>query len=77
MDSLLSIITFIPAVAAAIMALFLRGDSAAAQGNAKWLALLATVATFLVSLLLLTGCSVVTKEQCQHQRDEVFDGYFH
>jgi len=55
MDSLLSIITFIPAVAAAIMALFLRGDDAAAQGNAKWLALLATIATFLVSLLLLTG----------------------
>ena len=53
MDNLLSIITFIPAVAAAIMALFLRGDDAAAQTNAKWLALLATSATFLVSLFVL------------------------
>ena len=55
MDNLLSIITFIPAVAAVIMALFLRGDDAAAQKNAKWLALLATSATFLVSLFVLAG----------------------
>lgn len=55
MDNLLSIITFIPAVAAVIMALFLRGDDAAAQQNAKWLALLATTATFLVSLFVLIG----------------------
>ncbi len=53
MDNLLSIITFIPAVAALIMALFLRGNDAAAQSNAKWLALIATSATFLISLLLL------------------------
>jgi len=55
MDNLLSIIIFIPAVAAAIMALFLRGNDAAAQANAKWLALLATLATAAVSLLLLVG----------------------
>ena len=55
MENLLSIITFIPLVAAAILALFLRGDDEAAQRNAKWLALLATSATFLVSLFLLTG----------------------
>ena len=55
MDNLLSIITFIPAVAAAILALFLRGDDPAAQRNAKWLALLATTATFLVSLFVLFG----------------------
>jgi NADH-quinone oxidoreductase subunit M len=55
MDNLLSIITFIPAVAAVIMALFLRGDDAAAQANAKWLALLATTATFLVSIFVLVG----------------------
>jgi NADH-quinone oxidoreductase subunit M len=55
MDNLLSIITFIPATAALILALFLRGDDAAAQRNAKWLALLATTATFLVSLFLLVG----------------------
>jgi NADH-quinone oxidoreductase subunit M len=55
MDNLLSIITFLPAVAALVMALFLRGDDPAAQKNAKSLALFATTATFLVSLLLLAG----------------------
>ena len=53
MDNLLSIITFMPLVAAAILAFFLRGDDAAAQRNAKWLALIATSATFLVSLAVL------------------------
>ena len=55
MLNLLSIITFTPAVAALILALFLRGDDEAAQRNAKWLALVATSATFLVSLILLFG----------------------
>ncbi|MBC7154982.1 MAG: NADH-quinone oxidoreductase subunit M [Rhodobacteraceae bacterium] len=55
MENLLSIITFLPLVAAVILALFLRGDDAAAQSNAKWLALIATSATFLVSLFVLTG----------------------
>lgn len=55
MTNLLSIITFLPIVAAGILALFLRGDDAAAQKNAKWLALIATSATFLVSLFLLAG----------------------
>jgi NADH-quinone oxidoreductase subunit M len=55
MDNLLSIITFIPLVAAAILALFLRGNDPAAQRNAKWVALLATSATFIVSLFVLTG----------------------
>ena len=55
MDNLLSIITFLPLVAAAILALFLRGDDPAAQNNARWLALIATLATFLVSLFLLAG----------------------
>ena len=53
MDNLLSITTFIPALAAAIMAIFLRGEDASAQRNAKWLALIATVVTFLVSLFIL------------------------
>jgi NADH-quinone oxidoreductase subunit M len=53
MLNLLSIITFTPAVAALILALFLRGDDEAAQTNAKWLALVATSATFLISLILL------------------------
>jgi NADH-quinone oxidoreductase subunit M len=55
MENLLSIITFLPLVAAAILALFLKGDDPAAQANAKWLALIATTVTFLVSLFLLSG----------------------
>jgi NADH-quinone oxidoreductase subunit M len=55
MDNLLSIVTFLPAVAALVLALFLRGDDAAAQMNAKWAALFATTATFLLSLFLLAG----------------------
>ncbi len=54
-DSLLSLITFIPALAAAILAIFLRGDEAAANRNAKWVALVATSITFLVSLFVLFG----------------------
>ena len=55
MSNLLSIVTFLPAIAALILALFLRGDDAAAQGNAKWLALIATTATFAISLFVLFG----------------------
>ncbi len=55
MDNLLSIITFMPLVAAVILGLFLRGDDEAAQRNAKWLALIATSATFLLSIFLYTG----------------------
>ncbi|SLN30477.1 NADH-quinone oxidoreductase subunit M [Aquimixticola soesokkakensis] len=53
MDNLLSIITFLPAIAALILAIFLRGDDAAAQLGAKRLALFATLATFVVSLFLI------------------------
>ena len=53
MENLLSIVTFLPLVAAAILALFLRGDDPAARRNAKWLALAATSATFLISLAIL------------------------
>ncbi|EKE45167.1 NADH-quinone oxidoreductase subunit m [Oceaniovalibus guishaninsula JLT2003] len=53
MDSLLSIVTFIPLLAAIILALFLRGDDAASQRNAKWLALIATGASFVLSLIVL------------------------
>jgi NADH-quinone oxidoreductase subunit M len=52
-QQLLSIITFLPLVAAVIMALFMRGDDEAAQMGAKRLALFTTSATFLVSLFLL------------------------
>ncbi|MEM9582484.1 MAG: NADH-quinone oxidoreductase subunit M [Pseudomonadota bacterium] len=55
MNSLLSTITFIPLLGAVILALFLRGEDEAAQRNAKWLGLIATTATFLVSIFLYTG----------------------
>ncbi len=55
MTNLLSIITFLPIVSAAILALFLRGNDEAAGRNAKWLALIATTATFAISLLVLFG----------------------
>ncbi len=55
MLNLLSIITFTPAIAAAILAFFLRGEDEAAQANAKWVALVATLATFAASLIMLIG----------------------
>ena len=55
MNNLLSIITFIPAVAAVILALFLRGNDAATARNAKWVALFATTLSLVVSLVLLKG----------------------
>ncbi len=53
LTSLLSIVTFTPALAALILAVFLRGDDQAAQRNAKWVAMFATSATFLASLFIL------------------------
>ena len=53
MLNLLSIITFLPAAAAVIMAFWLHGDDANAQRQAKILALAATSVTFLISLILL------------------------
>ena len=55
MDNLLSITTFIPTIAALILAVFLRGEDEAAQRNAKWVALIATSLTFVVSLFILAG----------------------
>ena len=52
-NQLLSIITFLPLVAASILALFMRGDDAAARAGAKWLALFTTGATFVISLFIL------------------------
>jgi NADH-quinone oxidoreductase subunit M len=51
-NNLLSIVTFIPAFAALILAVFLRGQDPAAQMNAKWLALFATTITFVASIFL-------------------------
>ncbi len=55
MDSLLSIVTFMPAIAAVILLVFLRGDDEAANRNAKWVAMFATTITFLVSLGILAN----------------------
>ncbi|HMQ41134.1 MAG TPA: NADH-quinone oxidoreductase subunit M [Paracoccus sp. (in: a-proteobacteria)] len=55
MTNILSIITFLPIVAALILAIFLRGDDESSQRNAKWLALIATSATFVISLYVLFG----------------------
>ncbi|MEM9715781.1 MAG: NADH-quinone oxidoreductase subunit M [Pseudomonadota bacterium] len=55
MDNVLSILICLPLFAAAILALILRGDDEAAQRNAKVLALVATSATFLISLAVLFG----------------------
>ena len=52
---LLSIVTFLPVVAAVILGLFLRGDDEAAQKNAKLVALVTTTVTFLISLGILFG----------------------
>ena len=53
MGNLLSLTTFMPLFGALIMALLLRGDDAHAQRNAKWVALVTTVATFLASCFIL------------------------
>ena len=55
LDNLLSIIIFIPLIAAAILGLFLRGNDEAAQLNAKYVALAATLASLFASLFLLAG----------------------
>ncbi len=55
MGNLLSLTTFFPLLGALILALFLRGDDAAAQRNAKWVALFTTSATFVMSLFILFG----------------------
>ncbi|MGZ9810588.1 NADH-quinone oxidoreductase subunit M [Pseudoroseicyclus sp. H15] len=55
MGNILSLTTFMPLIGAAILALFLRGDDEAAQANAKWVALGATVFTFIASLFILAG----------------------
>ncbi|MGB0498940.1 MAG: NADH-quinone oxidoreductase subunit M [Rubricella sp.] len=52
---LLSIVTFLPLVGAAILALLLRGNDEAADLNAKRVALLVTGVTFVLSLFILFG----------------------
>ncbi len=73
MDSLLTIVTVIPALAALIMGAFLRGEDEAAQLNAKWIALVATSITFLVSLGIYFGFDAAdTGFQFVEERDWIF-----
>jgi NADH-quinone oxidoreductase subunit M len=55
MNSLLSLITFLPLIGAIVLLVFLRGEDEMAQRNAKLLALFTTTATFLLSLFVLAG----------------------
>jgi NADH-quinone oxidoreductase subunit M len=55
MDSLLSLITFLPLIGAIVLLVFLKGEDPLAQRNAKLLALFTTTATFLLSLFVLAG----------------------
>ncbi|MEL7416574.1 MAG: proton-conducting transporter membrane subunit, partial [Pseudomonadota bacterium] len=52
---LLSLVTFLPLIGAVILAVALRGEDEMAQLNAKRLALIVTVVTFLLSLFVLFG----------------------
>ena len=55
MGNILSLTTFIPLIAAIILAVFGRGDDEFAQRNAKWVALVTTIVTFICSLFILTN----------------------
>jgi NADH-quinone oxidoreductase subunit M len=55
MQSLLSLVTFLPLIGAVVLLVFLRGEDEFAQRNAKLLALFTTTATFLLSLFVLAG----------------------
>jgi NADH-quinone oxidoreductase subunit M len=55
MDHILSLITFTPAIAALILAVFLRGSDAASARTAKIVALAASAVTFAASVLILIG----------------------
>ena len=55
MSNILTLVTFLPLIGALVLILVLRGEDAAAQLNAKVVALIATTATFLLSLVILGG----------------------
>ena len=55
MENVLSLLIFIPALAAIILGLVLRGEDEAANQNAKILALVATSTVFLISLVIFVN----------------------
>ncbi|MCK0195633.1 NADH-quinone oxidoreductase subunit M [Ancylobacter sp. 6x-1] len=52
---ILSVVTFLPLVGALLIVLMIRGDDEVSKRNARWVALWATLVTFVISLLLLVG----------------------
>lgn len=54
MDSLLSVVTYLPALASLILLIFLRGRDDAANRNARVLAFVASMATFVISIAIFT-----------------------
>lgn len=50
MDNVLTVVIFLPLLAAFILMIFLKGDDPAARQNARRLSLVATVTTFLISV---------------------------
>ncbi|MEX0970542.1 MAG: NADH-quinone oxidoreductase subunit M [Paracoccaceae bacterium] len=54
-DYLLSLVTFVPMFGAASLLLLLRGDDAMAQRNAKVVALVVTILSFIISLFALAA----------------------
>lgn len=59
---LLSVITFLPLVGVAMILLMVRGDMKGDSKSAKQIALLTTIATFLISLALWTGFDRTTAD---------------
>ncbi|MDF2620783.1 MAG: proton-translocating NADH-quinone oxidoreductase, chain [Xanthobacteraceae bacterium] len=59
---ILSVVTFLPLVGALLIVLMIRGDDEVAQRNARWVALWATLVTFIISLLLLAGFDMAGTE---------------
>ena len=55
MDITITLLIALPLIGAGIMALLLRGDDAAAQRNAKWIAMAIAVVCFALSLTLWAG----------------------
>ncbi|MDQ0512342.1 NADH-quinone oxidoreductase subunit M [Ancylobacter amanitiformis] len=59
---ILSVVTFLPLVGALLIVLMIRGDDEVAKRNARWVALWATLVTFVISLLLLAGFDSTSHE---------------
>lgn len=59
---LLSLVTFAPLVGAGFLIVFLRGDGEEVARNARWAAFVASMTTFLLSLLIIVGFDGSTHE---------------